>query len=89
MPLDGITYTGYTIGDPLEQTTRITAEPYTTINTNYANWNPQPTINWIDRYITESDLDKFARKIYKIIQENTKIDISEDEFISLLQEDDS
>ena len=36
------------------------------------------------RFLTQSDLDRFAHKIYKIIVENTKIDISEDEFMRLL-----
>ena len=35
---------------------------------------------------TEHDLDKLARKIYRIFSEHINIDITEDEFINLLQE---
>ena len=38
------------------------------------------------RFLTQSDLDEFAHKIYTIIAENTKIDISEDEFMRLLDD---
>ena len=42
------------------------------------------------QYITQEELDQFANKlakrIYKIISEHTNINISEDEFMSLLKE---
>ena len=44
---------------------------------------------WISdtmRCATMNDLDNLAKRLYKIITEHTKIDISEEEFISLLRE---
>lgn len=38
-------------------------------------------------YATTYDLDKMARKIYKIIEEHCRIDITEEEFMELLKED--
>ena len=36
-------------------------------------------------YITSNDLDKFAEKVYRIIADHTKIDISEDEFMDIIK----
>lgn len=51
-------------------------------------------IDYIDnhtpRFVTDEDLEKFEKnlivKLYRIISENTKIDIPEDEFMKLLIE---
>ena len=37
--------------------------------------------------ITQHDLDNFAKRIFKIIEEHTKIDITEEEFMKLMKED--
>ena len=67
---------------------------YTTINGDAINaravqdngqWTIAPDVTCTG-FITQSDLDRFAHKIYKIIVENTKIDISEDEFMRLLDD---
>ena len=38
-------------------------------------------------FVTTKDLDAFARRLYKIIEEHTPIDISEDEFMELIKDD--
>ena len=38
-------------------------------------------------FVTTKDLDKFAHRLYKIIEEHTPIDISEDEFMELIKDD--
>ena len=45
-----------------------------------------PTKNEVYNLL-ESYFDNYAYKIYKIISEHSRIDISEDEFIRLLEED--
>ena len=39
----------------------------------------------IPKYVTTEELDEFAHRIYKIINDHTKIDIEEDEFMALLK----
>ena len=66
-------------------------EPYTTtidpdyINfaTNRFNVNFTPHIETLDE-----KFEHFSRKIYKIIEEHCNIDISEEEFIRLIKDDD-
>lgn len=36
-------------------------------------------------YITSNDLDKFAERVYRIIADHTKIDISENEFMDIIK----
>ena len=38
------------------------------------------------RLVTTEDLNKFANRIYEIISEHAKLDISEEEFMNLLKE---
>lgn len=38
-------------------------------------------------FVTTKDLDEFAHRLYKIIEEHTPIDISEDEFMELIKDD--
>ena len=52
--------------------------------TNFTFAAPQFTM---PTFITKEDLDKFAKRIYQIITEHTKIDISEEEYLKLLKED--
>lgn len=61
---------------------------YDRFNNNFL-WNYDIETNEVkvkERYITQETLDNFAHRIYKIIKENTRIDISEDEFMNLLKE---
>ena len=37
--------------------------------------------------ITSEDLDAFAHRLYKIIEDHTPIDISEEEFMELIMDD--
>ena len=65
--------------------------PWThTVTANRTDYQPAYTFDttaWrVNRYITETDLDNFAHKIYKIITEHTNIDISEEEFMRLLDD---
>ena len=57
----------------------------TTTNTDYVTaWN---TNAWtIPNYVTEDRMKELLDKIYKIIEEHTKIDISEEEFLAILEE---
>ena len=45
-----------------------------------------PTFN-IPKYVTTDDFEHFSQKIYKIIEERTSIDISEEEFMRLIKDD--
>ena len=47
-----------------------------------AKWNNTFTVN----YITEDYIETLLHKIYKIIEEHTQIDISEEEFLKILEE---
>ena len=45
-----------------------------------------PTIQTIDSYfVTKDALKEFADKLYKVIEEHTKIDISEEEFMNIMK----
>ena len=75
MPYDGY-FDGYTAD-------------ITTHNTNDYNW--YPILNYNNTgisssiFVTQNDLDLFAKKIYKIITTHSKIDITEDEFMDLIR----
>ena len=86
-PVTVDTYTTYATND-------VTIKPerdyltYDRTNNNLL-WNYDIGTNTVkvkERYITQETLDNFAHRIYKIIKENTRIDISEDEFMNLLKE---
>ena len=59
----------------------ITIDPQTVTATNWAV--PVSVSSYI---ATQDDLDQLSRKIYKIISEHTRIDISEEEFMEILKE---
>lgn len=40
----------------------------------------------VDACVTHKELNKFANKIYKIITEHIKLDITEDEFMEIVNE---
>ena len=57
---------------------------YTT--TNEGITNEITNFNFADiSFVTKKDLDLFAKRIYRIISDHTKIDISEDEFMDILK----
>ena len=58
---------------------------YTTNTLNARDWEPMPITT---DYVTQEQLEKFANKLYKIIEEHTHIDITEEEFMDLLLKDD-
>lgn len=65
-----------TITDPLYRT-------YTT--TDHITIDATP---WtIPKFVTEEDLEKAVKKIYNIITDHTTLDISEEEFMSMLKDD--
>ena len=85
--------------NPIQTNTTNTNHNATTTFNNY--WTAAPQYDWVvnadtgtitgtinteQDYVTSEDLDKFIRRMYKIIEEHTKIDITEDEFIKLLNE---
>lgn len=55
---------------------------YTTNNITADAW----TIN-TTRFATTEDLEHFSQKIYKIIEEHTPLDITEEEFMKLIKDD--
>ena len=85
----------YTAGPPIQtfdlETAANNIEPLRTDTTTAVTWDyltRDYNNGWrvaID-YVTKKDLEEFARKIYKIIEEHTSIDISEDEFMKLLED---
>lgn len=60
----------------------LTDTPIYTINTTDCakSWIAEP------KFLSSRDLDLLARKIYRIFSEHIKVDISEAEFINLLEE---
>lgn len=65
--------------------TNITANPIT-INDNIPTYYDAPSIE-MKKIVTNDELEHFSQKIYKIIAEHTRIDISEEEFMTILKED--
>lgn len=56
------------------------------ITTGYAAPATQTLNIPIDSYfVTKDVLNEFADKLYKIIEEHTKIDISEEEFMNIMK----
>ena len=41
----------------------------------------------VPQYVSSQDLESFAHRLFKIIEEHTPIDISEDEFMELIMDD--
>lgn len=39
-------------------------------------------------FVRQSDLEKFFKRIYKVISDHTTINVTEEEFLKLIQEDD-
>ena len=61
----------------------------TWVNTNTIGY-AGPAIQTIDipidsYFVTKDALKEFADKLYKIIEEHTKIDISEEEFMNIMK----
>ena len=58
--------------------------------TNTINWDRcyTDTIDIKDvNFLTSRDLDRICRKIYHIITEHVQLDISEDEFLNIINEE--
>ena len=52
-------------------------------------WEPvisATTTSFVTTELLRCELDKLSKKIYEIISEHTKLDISEDEFMNILKE---
>ena len=66
---------------------RTVAEPvFRAYTTDHITINETP---WtIPKFVTTDDFEHFSRKIYKIIEEHTFIDISEEEFMRLIKDED-
>ena len=62
------------------------AHTVATNRTDYQTYTFDTTAWRVNRYITETDLDNFAHKIYKIVTEHANIDISEEEFMKILND---
>ena len=56
-------------------------------DTNRFNYVTTPRIDF-DLNVLNEKFEHFSRKIYKIIEEHTPIDITEEEFMKLLKDDD-
>lgn len=60
---------------------------YSWNTTAASNINVQDCSGTINlNYVTQEDLDEFARKIFKIITEHVTLDITENEFMDLLED---
>lgn len=66
--------------DNLTADTDFRYRPISYMSTVTSNWNDIP------KFLTTNDLDEFAHKIYKIITEHTHIDITEDEFMDIIND---
>lgn len=65
--------------------TEITDPLYHTYTTDHITIDAIP---WtIPTFVTEEDLQKVVKKIYNIITDHTTLDISEEEFMSMLKDD--
>ena len=50
---------------------------------NYGNFQPHISIGG---YVSDYDFERFKHELYKFIEEHTKIDVSEEEFMNILGE---
>lgn len=55
------------------------------INNDYIRYPTEAYISIEPAFVTNEDLNKFTKKIYEIITEHTKIDISEEEFMNIIR----
>lgn len=101
--LEPVQSTSFTVNaSPETSTTSYTAYPNdftTTIwggdtnlgtisNPAYTTYTIQgPEINY-SPFVRASDLEKFFKRIYKVISDHTTINVTEEEFLKLIQEDD-
>ncbi len=59
-----------------------------TVTTNAYTVTMEPDRTYTAAHIVSSEeLDAFAHRLYKIIEDHTPIDISEDEFMELIMDD--
>lgn len=86
--VDRLTYDPGMFAGPLDRVRTVEDhydEPLTTINTRPwvpVNGAPYTTDTWtinVPKFVTDKDLEHFSEKIYKVIEEHTTIDISEEE----------
>lgn len=78
---------------PLEYGNRITWGTTTnTFEVPEINFNPTgityeyKPYEFVTNFVTEKMLNEFARKIFRIIEEHTPIDITEEEFMDIIEE---
>lgn len=56
-------------------------------NPTYTYTIHSPQIDY-SPFVRQSDLEKFFKRIYKVISDHTTINVTEEEFLELIQEDD-
>ena len=67
-------------------TVTTTAEmPEININPTGITYEYKP-YEFVTKFVTEEMLNEFARKIFRIIEEHTPIDITEEEFMDIIEE---
>ena len=76
--------------DPLtyvaeDWTTNIDRNNFRFYTTNTLNARDLESIPVTVDYVTQEQLEKFANKLYKIIEEHTHIDITEEEYLEILR----
>lgn len=79
---------------PIDYVNRITWDTITTntVETPQININPNgityeyKPYEFVTKFVTEEMLNEFARKIFRIIEEHTPIDITEEEFMDIIEE---
>lgn len=84
-------YDAFTV--PIGYENRITWDAATTtaqtptinIRPNEITYDYKP-YEFVTKFVTEEMLNEFARKIFRIIEEHTPIDITEEEFMDIIEE---
>lgn len=77
--------TGGIVPDTMVDPRTITDPHHHVYTTDHITINATP---WtIPKFVTEEDLQKVVKKIYNIITDHTTLDISEEEFMSMLKDD--
>lgn len=79
---------------PIDYGRRITWDTTTTNRIEMPEINIKPNeityeykpYGFVTEFVTEEMLNEFARKIFKIIEEHTPIDITEEEFMNIIEE---
>ena len=85
-PFENLTFQPYTTGNITYDAVPLNFTTDGTVPRTYATANGFDFNVAYDPTVKQSDLNEFAKKIYKIITAHTHLDITEDEFMKIIKE---